>query len=45
MESAPQEQSEYVPRPKWQIIAAWVGLAVFIVFLVLFYAVIFRGGQ
>ena len=39
-----QEKAGYVPRPKWQIILAWVGLAVFVAFLVMFYTIIFRGG-
>ncbi len=40
-----QETQEYTPRPKWQVILAWVGIAVFAAFLILYYTVLFRGGQ
>ena len=32
----------YVPRPKWQIAAAWLGLAVFIGVLVMYYGLLFQ---
>ncbi len=35
----------YQPRPAWQVWAARVGLAVFIVVLILYYLQIFRGGS
>ena len=31
------EQEHYVPRPQWQVWAARIGLAAFLVFLVLYY--------
>ena len=34
----------YTPRPKWQVWAARIGLAVFIGFLIMYYFNIFRGG-
>ena len=39
-----ETQEKYVPRPKWQVVGAWVLLALFITLLVMYYANIFRGG-
>lgn len=39
-----QEEAPYEPRPKWQVWAARLGLVVFILFLVMFYIILFRGG-
>ena len=42
-----QEQVQdtgYTPRPAWQVWAARIGLAVFVIFLVMYYINIFRGG-
>ena len=38
------QQSGYTPRPAWQVWAARIGLAVFLIFLVLYYMNILRGG-
>lgn len=35
---------KYTPRPKWQIIAAWVGLAVMLTCVALYYWHIASGG-
>ena len=35
----------YKPRPAWQVWAARLGLVLFIVFLILYYLIYFRGGQ
>ena len=43
-----QEQVQdtgYTPRPAWQVWAARIGLAVFLIFLILYYLNIFRGGM
>ena len=32
--SLPPEQEEYVPRPKWQVWAARVGLVIFLLFVI-----------
>ena len=37
------QKEEYIPRPRWQVWGARIALAVFIVFLILYYLVIFRG--
>ena len=37
-------ESGYAPRPAWQVWAARIGLAVFVVFLVMYYINILRGG-
>ncbi len=37
------EQPAYVPRPRWQVWLARIGLVAFLVFLVFYYIVIFRG--
>ena len=38
------EQSGYTPRPKWQVWGAWIALAVFVAFLIMYYTNVFRGG-
>ena len=38
------EETGYVPRPAWQVWAARIGLVVFLIFLVMYYWNIFRGG-
>lgn len=37
-------QGGYTPRPAWQVWAARIGLAVFILFLIVYYCNIFGGG-
>ena len=37
-------ESGYTPRPAWQVWAARIGLVVFVIFLVMYYINIFRGG-
>ena len=37
-------QETYKPRPKWQIVAAWIGLGVMLVCVTLYYLHIFTGG-
>ena len=37
-------ESRYTPRPAWQVWAARIGLVVFVIFLILYYINIFRGG-
>ena len=44
LDNLPQEEQERKPRPKWQIWAARIALAVFILLLIMYYANIFRGG-
>lgn len=39
------QESGYVPRPKWQVWGARIGLVVFILFLIMYYAIFFRGVQ
>ena len=34
----------YVPRPAWQVWGARIGLVIFVLFLVIYYINIFRGG-
>lgn len=38
------EKEHYVPRPRWQIAAAWVGLAIVIAGVILYYYNIATGG-
>ncbi|MBQ3215985.1 MAG: hypothetical protein IJB11_07695 [Oscillospiraceae bacterium] len=35
----------YTPRPKWQIVAAWVGVAIMLVSVALYYWHIASGGR
>ena len=37
-------RESYKPRPLWQVAAAWVGLAVMILSLILYLRYIFNGG-
>ena len=39
-----QEKTGYQPRPMWQVWAARLGLVIFILFIILFYIQIARGG-
>lgn len=39
----PQEP-RYQPRPKWQILLAWVGVAIMMVSVALYYIHIAKGG-
>ena len=46
-EEAPEilfEEPKYVPRPKWQVWAARIGLVLFILLLIFYYLNIARGG-
>ena len=36
------EQEVHIPRPRWQVILAWVALVVFVGFLIMYYTNIFR---
>ena len=38
------ETTGYTPRPAWQVWAARIGLVIFVIFLVLYYMNILRGG-
>lgn len=38
------EQEHYVERPAWQVWGARIGLVVFILFVIMFYINIARGG-
>lgn len=43
-----QEQNDapaYTPRPKWQIIAAWVGVVIMLICVALYYWHIASGGR
>ena len=40
----PMQEPEYAPRPRWQIWAARIGLAAFLIMLVFYYLNISRGG-
>ena len=40
-----EEQPLYVPRPKWQIWGAWLVLGIFVLYLIMYYTNIFRGGR
>ena len=37
-------ETGYTPRPAWQVWAARIGLVIFIIFLVMYYLNILRGG-
>ena len=38
------EQEHYVPRPMWQRVAAWIGLAIVVTGVILYYIQIATGG-
>ena len=39
-----QPREPYKPRPAWQVAAAWVGLAVMIISIILYFRYIYNGG-
>ena len=43
-DTQPEQPSGYTPRPAWQVWLARIGLAIFIVVLILYYLQMFRGG-
>ena len=43
-EEVQTEQTGYIPRPKWQVWLARIGLVLFILMLILYYINIMRGG-
>ena len=43
-EAEEQKKEGYEPRPVWQVWAARIGLAVFLIFLLMYYINILRGG-
>ena len=36
-----EDKTHYTPRPRWQIVLAWVALAIFIVGVIVYYINIF----
>ncbi len=40
----PEEKSVYTPRPKWQIVGAWIAIAIMLVGFVLYCLQIATGG-
>ena len=44
-EASGQAPSGYKPRPAWQVWAARIGLVLFLIVLVVYYMVYFRGGR
>ncbi len=40
-----QEKEPYTPRPKWQVVGAWIALALLIVGNILYYWHIASGGM
>jgi hypothetical protein len=46
LEQTPQpEQPGYIPRPRWQVWLARLGLVLFMITLIGYYLFFFRGGQ
>ena len=50
-EEMPDEEAEalqpeniYIPRPKWQVVGAWIALVLFLLVIAGFYLNIARGG-
>lgn len=41
----PENKEVYTPRPRWQVIAAWIGLGIMIVSVALYYWHIASGGR
>jgi len=40
-----QEASVYRPRPVWQRVAAWIGVGIVVIGVILYYYHIARGGR
>lgn len=45
LETRQEEKPAYTPRPKWQIVAAWVGLIIMLISVALYYWHIASGGM
>lgn len=43
-EIAAPEKTGYQPRPKWQVLVARIGLVIFILFVIMSYILVARGG-
>ena len=46
-EEIPEEENQqpaYRPRPKWQLVCAWIGVAIMIISVILYYWQIAVGG-
>ena len=41
---APEEETGYTPRPKWQVWGARIALVLFLIVVALYYINLFRGG-
>ena len=41
---AEEKRPAYVPRPKWQIVLAWIGIGIMVVSILLYYWQIASGG-
>ena len=44
IDQIPEEETSYQPRPMWQVWLARIGLAVFLIFIAMYYVNIARGG-
>ncbi len=44
LESVSTPEGNYVPRPRWQIISAWIALVVFVITVLACYVRLARGG-
>ena len=40
-----EETPKYIPRPAWQVWGARIALVIFILYLIMYYANILRGGS
>ena len=45
IDQIPDHGEPYQPRPRWQVWLARIGLILFLIFIALFYANVFRGGM
>ena len=44
IDQIPEDREPYQPRPAWQVWLARIGLAVFLIFIAMYYVNIARGG-
>ena len=38
------QETGYTPRPKWQIVCAWIGIVIMVISVILYYHYIANGG-
>ena len=43
-QQTPKKKPAYIPRPLWRVIAAWIGLVLFVAVVIAFNIMLMKGG-